>query len=82
MNKGFWSVRQAAEFLNESQSACRLWISQCRLRSVRPARRVRTANEPSRVALTPLHGNAQLQKANQILEETPCSNFESLASSS
>ncbi len=80
MNKGFWSVKQTAEFLNESQSACRLWITKGRMRSVRTAPRVRTANEPSRVALMPLHDDAQLQKANQILKETPCSNFKSLVS--
>jgi hypothetical protein len=74
MNKRFLSVREAAEFLKVSQSGC---IYQGRLGALRPPRRARTTNESSRVALTPLHDNAPLQKANQILKETPCSNFKS-----
>jgi excisionase family DNA binding protein len=40
MEKRFLSVREAAQLLNLSQSAIRLWISQGRLRCVRAGGRV------------------------------------------
>jgi excisionase family DNA binding protein len=40
MSKKFLSVREAAEFLNVSQSACRLWIAQKGLKAVRCGGRV------------------------------------------
>ena len=78
MSKRFLSVREAAEFLNVSQSACRLWISQGRLRCMRAGGRVLIDREyleqraASGQLLEPVREPARTESETRGSEVIPC----------